>query len=707
MSDGDDFAQLMGPVIRRIRGEPNATLSSDLELRYGTHGSLSIDLKKGTWFDHEANEGGGVLDFLRREKRLDKSGAVAWLRQEGLFNGAGTAMPKLRPRLTATYDYYDEQGQLLFQVCRYEPKSFRQRRPDGNGGWVNGRGCMDGVRRVLYRLPELLEAVACGYPVLVVEGEKDVENLTKLGIAATCNPGGADKWLPDYNEHLRGADVVLVPDNDDAGHKHVQEVGAALSGIAARLRVLMIPDLPAKADISYWLEHSGGTRERLDELIEEAPGWQPSTPKDEVSADAAQKKAEAEAREKQLINELAKLSSLNYEKRRKQGARELGIRSSALDDAVEARRQEHAAEAGPPPLFGHWEVMPWPEEVDTGALLLRLVRRLKRHVIFEIEQAIAVALWILFSWVHHTAAVHSPILMATSAEANSGKTTLLDLVGFLTPRALLCVEISEATLFRGIELWQPTIIVDEADTILVNNEPLRAVINSGWTRGSFVPRCIGDDKVPHAFPTFCPKSIGLKGRKLPDTTLSRCIVIELKRKDAHERAEHFRSIDDRELEELREQALRWSVDTGEALKNAEPEMPPGFDNRLGDNWRLLLAIADLAGGEWPEQARQAAQQLSNVVDGASIGEQLLADIKAAFDEKLDDAIPSAALVEKLTAKPDARWSEWKSGKPLTQNQLARLLKPYGIAPEQVRVTADHQTRGYRRGRFEDAWKRYL
>jgi len=134
--------------------------------------------------------------------------------------------------------------------------------------------------------------------------------------------------------------------------------------------------------------------------------------------------------------------------------------------------------------------------------------------VFTSAQATTVALWILFAWVHDAAATHSPLLLVTSVEANSGKTTLLLLISYLTPRALVCVEISEATLFRGVELWQPTIIVDEADVILVNNEPLRAVVNSSWTRGSCVPRCIGDANVPHAFPTFCPKAIGMKGRKL-------------------------------------------------------------------------------------------------------------------------------------------------------------------------------------------------
>src|SRR5262249_21531359 len=201
-------------------------------------------------------------------------------------------------------------------------------------------------------------------------------------------------------------------------------------------------------------------------------------------------------------------------------------------------------------------------------------------------------------------------LLATSAEANSGKTTLVNLVGFMAPRGMPCVGISEAALFRGLEKYEPTLIIDEADTILVDNEPLRSVINSGWTRGSSVLRCIGDDSTPHPFPTFGPKAIGMKGRKLPDTTLSRCIIIEIKRKKASERAEHFRHVDDEGLAELRRKCMRWSIDNIEALRDVEPPMPPGFDNRLGDNWRLMFAIADKIGGEWPERARQAAVVVS-------------------------------------------------------------------------------------------------
>jgi hypothetical protein len=280
---------------------------------------------------------------------------------------------------------------------------------------------------------------------------------------------------------------------------------------------------------------------------------------------------------------------------------------------------------------------------------------------------------------------------------------------------LVCVEISEATLFRGIEKWQPTIIVDEADVILINNEPLRSVINSGWTRGSCVPRCIGDDNTPHAFPTFCPKVIGMKGRKLPDTTLTRSIIIEMKRKKAGETVTHFRSIDDAGLAELRRRALRWADDNGEKLDRAEPEMPPGFDNRLGDNWSLLLAIADYAGDEWSTKARKAAVALSKVDGVTSIGVQALAAIKVVFDGPPDadgcreplERVSSADLAADLGADMAGPFSEWKNGKPITQAQLARVLKPFRIAPETIRLQGGGTPRGYMRSQFEDAWERYL
>src|SRR5262249_32315740 len=136
---------------------------------------------------------------------------------------------QIKPRVVATYDYVDEEGALLHQVLRYVPKAFKQRRPDGKGGWIWN---LQDVRVVPYQLPALLEAISAGHTVFVVEGEKDANGGAKLGITATCNSGGAKKWRAQHAAFLKGADVVIVPDNDPPGQEHAELVAKSLVGIA-------------------------------------------------------------------------------------------------------------------------------------------------------------------------------------------------------------------------------------------------------------------------------------------------------------------------------------------------------------------------------------------------------------------------------------------------------------------------------------------
>jgi hypothetical protein len=167
------------------------------------------------------------------------------------------------PQEVATYPYTDEDGNVLFEVVRYWPKAFRQRRPDGRGGWIWN---LDGVRRVLYRLPRVLEAVRSSQAVYIVEGEKDVHALEELGLVATTPPGGAGKWRPDYSKMLRGAAVTVIADRDEAGRRHAREVARSLEGIAATVQVLE-PPAPHK-DVADLLA-SGGSLEDLVPLPEQ------------------------------------------------------------------------------------------------------------------------------------------------------------------------------------------------------------------------------------------------------------------------------------------------------------------------------------------------------------------------------------------------------------------------------------------------------
>lgn len=173
--------------------------------------------------------------------------------------------------IVATYDYVDANGKLLYQVVRLHPKDFLQRRPNpkGKDGWT---WSLKGIKRVLYRLPEVLKAVAEGRPVFIVEGEKDADRLTRLGLTATTNPGGAGKWDKAFSEILRGAVVIILPDNDGPGQKHAANVAKSLLGKAHTIKIVSLPGLSLKGDVSEWLA-AGSTVEQLQSLIDEAPQW--------------------------------------------------------------------------------------------------------------------------------------------------------------------------------------------------------------------------------------------------------------------------------------------------------------------------------------------------------------------------------------------------------------------------------------------------
>jgi putative DNA primase/helicase len=175
-----------------------------------------------------------------------------------------------RPRLVKTYDYHDQHGELLYQVCRFEPKTFRQRRPIPTGDWVWGMG---DTLPVPYRLPELIEAAAHGRQIFLVEGEKDADALRDLSYPATTSPMGAGKWKESYSEYLTGADVVILPDNDDAGRMHAEQVAASLTAHKAFVKIVALPGLPPKGDVSDWL--ATGDLDALHETIAKTPRWTP------------------------------------------------------------------------------------------------------------------------------------------------------------------------------------------------------------------------------------------------------------------------------------------------------------------------------------------------------------------------------------------------------------------------------------------------
>jgi len=414
--------------------------------------------------------------------------------------------------------------------------------------------------------------------------------------------------------------------------------------------------------------------------------------------DQADKEAERKRKErKKAFEAIGKLPVLAHEAR-------LAEHSKRSGEDLDFLRDEFAAYYVPADIDTK-PIEPWDQPVDTHTLLIELMAQLRRFVVVQDDVAIAITLWILFSWVHEVA-VHSPLLVATSAEPDSGKSTLLGVLGFLVPRPYSVVELTGTNIYRIVDLKNRTLLIDEADQLFRRKAALAEIINAGWTRGSArIPRIVHG--VIHEFDAFCPKVIGMLGLNLPSTMASRAIVCMLWPKLPSEQVADFRHVDDDDFTTLRRKLMRWAADNAVLLKDATPVVPPGFSNRVTANWCLLLAIADVAGGLWPEWARAAAVKLSHKRHQPSERLRLLAALHPIFATR--EQIPSAELVAQLTADPDGEWAEFRGRGPITQRQVAALLAGFEIFPVVLHPTkqASLSRRGYRRSQFGDLFARFL
>ncbi len=367
------------------------------------------------------------------------------------------------------------------------------------------------------------------------------------------------------------------------------------------------------------------------------------------------------------------------------------------------------APVGRPPLIEDPE--PWPHPVVGAQLLMDLEDVFARHLVLPAHASIALALWTLHTYLLNAFQL-SPILAVTSATKRCGKSLLLVVLGALVPRRLNASNITPAALFRTIEKFTPTLVVDEADTFLKGKDELRGVLNSGHTRPlAQVVRCVGDNHEPRMFSTWCAKAIALIG-KLATTLHDRAIEIRMQRRRPDEAVERVR-LDriDAVCDAPRRQCARWAVDHFVALAEADPDVPAALDDRAQDNWRPLLAIADEAGGDWPRWAREAALALSGSteVEDEELGVQVLADVRTVFAAAGDpDVLPSHDILSALHDMEDRPWAAWgRSGKKMTGHAFARLLRQFGIRSAGPTRVFGKVERAYRAEAFKEAWDRFL
>lgn len=529
-----------------------------------------------------------------------------------------------------------------------------------------------------------------GPDFLVCDGPEDALSLWQVtGAPVLCAFGmnWGESPLPER------ASVVLVADNDDRDSAASKAVTKAADRLMSRGFSVKLTHPPSEVKDANDLLRQRGPEAVKMMLAAAAP-----------LSDAAPDDGSVPFDRKAEIIRLAKLTSLDYEQERSAAAKRLGIRATALDRFVkDARLRTTAAHADE--LFP--VVEPWPSPVDLADLLDDIRRTMRRFIICDEVGLTAVALWTAFTWLIDSAQV-APLLVITAPEKRCGKSLLLSLVKRLAYRPLVAANISMAAIYRVIEASAPTLLVDEADTFIGGNEELRGVLNSGHTRESaYVIRLEGDDHEPRVFSTWGAKAIAGIGH-LAETIMDRSIMVELRRKRGGEAVEKLRHADPRDFDRLARMLARVAEDAGEIIGQMQPALPAELNDRAQDNWEPLLAIADYAGGHWPNTARATALQLSGSAHEAlSVSAELLADIRDIFEQRGCDRITTADLLAALNADEERPWATYAKGRPLTPRNLAKLLGEYGVRPRNIWVEHRASPKGYGREQFEDAFARYL
>ena len=414
---------------------------------------------------------------------------------------------------------------------------------------------------------------------------------------------------------------------------------------------------------------------------------------------------------KEVVARLAVLPPLDYDRVRVGEADRLGVRLATLDDEVARWRQARNRE----PAEGQRSRWPmptlWPEPVHGAGLLTEIADFVSTYVHLPTPAASTVALWIVMTWLHDRLDV-SPFLHLTSATRRCGKSALLELIGTLVRRPLMTSHATVAVMFRLIERDAPTLLLDEIDQRFraADAAGLIGIINSSQRRElAYVYRCTGGDDLTR-FGTWCPKAFaGIS--QLPDTVADRSVVLRLERQPSGT-GPRWRDHDRDLVEALQRRILRWVTDNVDAILAARSAVhfPDALHDRARDAWETLLAVGHVAGGEWAGCGRAWAACVYIDADAENEGgaeEQLLVDLRAVFhSEGNPRALATRSILDALHQLDSRLWSRYEKGKPLSPHGLARLLKPFHVTPNTVRLDGGAILKGYKRDALVPLWKAY-
>jgi putative DNA primase/helicase len=352
--------------------------------------------------------------------------------------------------------------------------------------------------------------------------------------------------------------VVIWVDNDEAGRRYGEAVAEALRALRCTVRMIDVDalDLPPKGDVVDWLKaHQEATAVDIATL--------PTIADDTAEGDdQPREKASSPETEAETIARLAAQSPLEYDRIRESEAEMLGVRVSTLDKAVAAARREESET-----VQGLKDIAPWPDKIEPAQLLMDIVEAVRRFIVCQPETAHAVTLWAAMTWFIDVVEI-APLAVITAPEKRCGKSQLLFVLMRLVKRALAASNISPAALFRCIDAWAPTLLIDEADAFMRENEELRGLLNCGHTRDSaFTVRVVGDNHTPTQFNVWGAKAIAGIGH-LADTLMDRAIKLELRRKLPNESVDRLRYAEPNLFPDLAAKLARFAIDYREQVRLA-------------------------------------------------------------------------------------------------------------------------------------------
>ena len=699
-------------------------------------GSFKFNIDTGAWADFAAGDmrGHGIVGLVSKYFTLSTQAAITKIREE-LGDTYGTQAhsrenkrkPPLDPEIrpvnestahaegidhpfdchpdlgppSAVYAYRIPGGEIAFFVYRFDlADGKKETRPVSYSA---------AKKQWVWKFPPTPWPLYWKGPrdaekIIVVEGEKCAEAAAEIfpDCAVVTSSTGAERAGMSTWEGLKGKEVLILPDHDEPGSNYAHDVAGF--AFVHRANDIQIADT---SSLGWEKGDDIADHKDLGESIFDAlRPWSEFDPS---------------KREKGLVKALAALAAGDYDRIRAEAAKSLGIGVQTMNKLVKAIRTSLPDDDSDDEdeVETLRSTKPCDGDVNSEEVFQEIVGVIKKHVFLDDGATVAIAMWILMSWVNDQLYI-LPQLLLTSPIKQCGKTTTLSVIQALVNRPLASGNISAAAIYRAIEEWKPTLLLDEADTYLRKNIELAGVLNSGHTRETaFVTRVteIDGKQKPVRFSTWAPKVIAGIGVSAADTTIDRSVIIRLQRKPADMLLSRLALRFSDDMEPLRSRIARWAVDVKD-VQIDESALNFINNDRARDNWAALLAVARHVGKVATEALLAAARAMSDNSDLSSDREgDLLRDLKVVIAEiaaeaaaKKTDAtlLPTKVILDKLNKLEDSQWTNFNRGTGLNGHGLARMLKLFGLASTIKKAAETKKTvRGYLAADFTSVFARYL